>query len=87
LDDNFKMKMLNLDKLEVRSQNTTETFHDAGQWYLARAHTWIERKPLLHDSVAVVIPRWRVQDIDTEEDWAHAELLKLVIIQQKENSR
>lgn len=85
LDKNFKMNMLNPDKLEVRSQDTTETFHDAGQWYLSRAHTWIKGEALLHNSIALVIPRWRVQDIDTEEDWVHAELLKLVIIQHEEN--
>ena len=85
LDESFKMKMLDPDKLEVRSQDTTETFHDAGQWYLSKVHTWIEGKPLLYNSIGVVIPRWRVQDIDTEEDWVRAELLKLVIIQQRES--
>ena len=85
LDDRFKIKMLNSDNLEVRSQDTTETFHDAGQWYLSKVHTWIEGKPLLYNSIGVVIPRWRVQDIDTEEDWVRAELLKLVIIQQRES--
>jgi pseudaminic acid cytidylyltransferase len=84
LDDNFKIKMLNPDKLEVRSQDTTEAFHDAGQWYLSKAHTWMEGKALLHNSIGIVIPRWRVQDIDTEEDWVRAELLKLVIIRQGE---
>jgi pseudaminic acid cytidylyltransferase len=83
LDSKFKIEMLNLDKLEVRTQHTVKTFHDAGQWYLSKAHIWIERKPLLHDSIAVVIPRWRAQDIDTEEDWIYAEFLKLAIIQQR----
>jgi pseudaminic acid cytidylyltransferase len=85
LDKNFRINMLNPDKLEVRSQDTTETFHDAGQWYLSRAHTWIKGEALLHNSIALVIPRWRVQDIDTEEDWVRAELLKLVINQHEEN--
>ena len=28
-----------------------------------------------HHSYPVKIPRWRVQDIDTEDDWKRAELL------------
>jgi N-acylneuraminate cytidylyltransferase len=87
LDDEFKIRMLNQDMLEKRSQETTEAFHDAGQWYLAKAHTWLEQKPLLRDSIGVIIPRWRVQDIDTQEDWVRAELLKQLIIQQRENSQ
>jgi pseudaminic acid cytidylyltransferase len=33
-------------------------------------------RPILsHDSVPVIIPRYRVQDIDTPEDWQRAALM------------
>lgn len=59
-----------------RSQDLEEAYHDAGQFYWAYRQHWIAggvanagRRRLY------LIPRWRVQDIDTEEDWERAELL------------
>ena len=61
---------------ETRSQDLEPAFHDAGQFYWGTAAAWLEDRPLfaLH-SIPVVLPRWRVQDIDDEEDWARAEHL------------
>ena len=53
-----------------------ETYHDAGQFYWGRAEAWLAHRPILAArSAAVVLPRKRVQDIDTLEDWERAELL------------
>lgn len=58
----------------TRSQDLAETWHDAGQFYFARATTWQGMKPVFSSrAVPVAIPRWRVQDIDTREDWEQAE--------------
>jgi pseudaminic acid cytidylyltransferase len=58
----------------TRSQDLEERYHDAGQFYWGRAAAWFAGKPILAcDAVPVVIPRHRVQDIDTPEDWATAE--------------
>lgn len=61
---------------EARSQDLEERWHDAGQWYWGRANAFI-RDELLYSpaSLGVPIPRWRVQDIDTDEDWIRAELM------------
>lgn len=60
----------------ARSQDLEETFHDAGQFYWGRAEAFLEEKNLFSEgSVPVFIPRHRVQDIDTEEDWIMAELM------------
>jgi N-acylneuraminate cytidylyltransferase len=67
--------MINPELALTRSQDLEECFHDAGQWYWGRAKTWNRNKKLLHDSIGVLIPRWRVQDIDTFEDWVTAEKL------------
>ncbi|MBT6314560.1 MAG: pseudaminic acid cytidylyltransferase [Alphaproteobacteria bacterium] len=59
---------------ETRSQDLEEAYHDAGQFYWGRANAWMVETPLFsHASIPVVLPRHRVQDIDTLEDWTRAE--------------
>jgi N-acylneuraminate cytidylyltransferase len=70
------MIMIHPEHFCTRSQDLEETFHDAGQFYWARPETWEMAGAVFSTrSTAVVLPRWRVQDIDTEEDWKRAELL------------
>jgi len=60
----------------TRSQDLPEALHDAGQFYWGRTSAWLEGKRVLGcASIAIVIPRWRVQDIDTKDDWLRAEKL------------
>lgn len=62
--------------INFRSQDLIEAFHDAGQFYWGRADAFASKLPIFGPtSVAMNIPRHRVQDIDTEEDWTRAELL------------
>lgn len=57
-----------------RSQDLEPLFHDAGQFYWGRADAFLTELPLFAPhSAAVLMPRHRVQDIDTEEDWVRAE--------------
>jgi pseudaminic acid cytidylyltransferase len=67
-----------------RSQDLPAAMHDAGQFYWGRTSAWLEGKRFfdLH-SVPVVIPRWRVQDIDNEEDWKRAEIIAKYLIDHK----
>lgn len=60
----------------TRSQDLPVALHDAGQFYWGRATAWIEGMRIFdRHSKPVVIPRWRVQDIDTQDDWVRAELI------------
>ena len=60
----------------TRSQDLPVALHDAGQLYWGRPSAWIERKRIFErHSVPVQIPRWRVQDIDTPDDWIRAEII------------
>lgn len=60
----------------ARSQDLPIALHDAGQFYWGRPSAWIEGKRIFdRHSIPVVIPRWRVQDIDTQDDWVRAELI------------
>lgn len=60
----------------ARSQDLPEAWHDAGQFYWGTAAAWLDRRRIFGERSAIVsIPRWRVQDIDTEDDWTRAELM------------
>ena len=62
--------------IQRRSQDLEEAWHDAGQFYWGRAEAWRAGRAIFsHRSAIVALPRYRVQDIDTPEDWARAELL------------
>lgn len=61
---------------DIRSQDLEESYHDAGQFYWGLTDAFLEDKVIYSkDSMAVLLPRHLVQDIDTVEDWRHAELM------------
>ena len=65
----------------TRSQDLPVALHDAGQFYWGRPTAWIEGKRIFdRRSKPVIIPRWRVQDIDTQDDWERAEILAPIIM-------
>jgi N-acylneuraminate cytidylyltransferase len=60
----------------TRSQDLEVAYHDAGQFYWGRAEAFLgNREMYAPRAVATVMPRYRVEDIDTPEDWLRAELL------------
>jgi len=70
------VEMIDASYLNTRSQDLEECFHDAGQFYWGSATSWTEKKPLFSaEAYPLIIPRYRVQDIDTVEDWKMAEYL------------
>jgi pseudaminic acid cytidylyltransferase len=61
---------------ETRSQDLPDALHDVGQFYWGRPSAWLENWRIFdRHSVPIMIPRWRVQDIDTLNDWKRAELM------------
>ena len=59
-----------------RSQDLTPAYQDAGQFYWGRRDAWLGGRGVFDgNGLAQVLPRYRVVDIDTEEDWQLAELL------------
>tara|TARA_R110000764_G_scaffold231797_3_gene323662 strand:+ start:4944 stop:5657 length:714 start_codon:yes stop_codon:yes gene_type:complete len=71
-----RVKMFNAEHFNTRSQDLEEAFHDAGQFYWGRAEAWSKGSMIFGpDSTPVILPRYRVQDIDTPEDWFRAELM------------
>ena len=62
--------------IEMRSQDLSEAIHDAGQFYWGRSEAFVREQDIFSpNSRPYMIPRYRVQDIDTEEDWQRAERL------------
>jgi N-acylneuraminate cytidylyltransferase len=71
-----RLEMFQPEHFNTRSQDLEEAWHDAGQFYWGKAQAWIEGKPLFSsDGAPVQLPRYRVQDIDTAQDWERAEWL------------
>jgi len=69
-----RIEMFQPEHFNTRSQDLAEAWHDAGQFYWGRAEAWLSDGPLFGpDSAPVPLPRHRVQDIDTPEDWERAE--------------
>ena len=74
------------DSIRMRSQDLEECLHDAGQFYWGRTESWLSKIPMFKThSIPVVLPRYLVQDIDTEEDWVRAELMYEAYIKSKYN--
>lgn len=57
----------------------------AGQFYWRRADAWRDGLPIYAPhSRTILMPRHRVQDIDTIEDWRRAELMHIALAQRPE---
>jgi N-acylneuraminate cytidylyltransferase len=71
-----RVEMFHPELFNTRSQDLEEAYHDAGQFYWGRASDWLEGRVIFGpNSFPVLLPRHRVQDIDTLEDWERAEWL------------
>jgi pseudaminic acid cytidylyltransferase len=76
LSEQGRVAMFDPDQFNTRSQDLVEAFHDAGQFYWGRADAWLSGEVIFGENSAPVhIPRHRVQDIDSYEDWTRAELM------------
>ncbi|SSY80151.1 pseudaminic acid cytidylyltransferase [Alysiella crassa] len=76
LDDAGEVAMFQPEMFAVRSQDLATAWHDAGQFYWGKTSAWLAQKPIFNSkSVGVKLPRYRVQDIDTPDDWERAALL------------
>ena len=76
LNGQGRVEMFSPEHFNTRSQDLEEAFHDAGQFYWGRAEAWLQGRMIFSpDSLPVLLPRYRVQDIDTPEDWVRAQWL------------
>ncbi|MEM9500362.1 MAG: pseudaminic acid cytidylyltransferase [Pseudomonadota bacterium] len=59
----------------TRTQDIEPAYFDAGQFYWATPETWESGQSAHANGRVIVLPEWRVVDIDTPADWERAEAL------------
>ncbi len=59
----------------TRTQDLEPGYFDVGQFYWGRKGAWLDGLNIHLNGTTLVIPEWRVVDIDTLADWKRAELL------------
>lgn len=69
------VSMFQPEHVNTRSQDLAPAFHDAAQFYWGRCRAWMSEASPLDGALGVQVPRDRVIDIDTPEDWDFAERL------------
>lgn len=71
-----RIAMFYPENLSSRSQDLEKAYHDAGQFYWGRTQAFLNEVPTFSQaSVPIILPTYRVQDIDTPDDWMRAEIL------------
>lgn len=79
------LKMIFPEHYNSRSQDLPEVYHDAGLFYWAKPATWKQKPEGYNEKNSIVkIPNYRIQDIDTLDDWKRAEIIYK--IKNRENS-
>ncbi len=75
--------MFHPEHFATRSQDLPAAFHDAGQFYWGQPAAWRAGKRVFDRHSRIVhVPRWRVADIDTEDDWTRAEMIAPAVLRQ-----
>jgi len=70
------------EQMAKRSQDLEPAYQDAGQFYWGTQAAWLGGiSPVGGEGIGHILPRHRVVDIDTPEDWHLAELLYQVLAQ------
>ncbi len=69
----------------TRTQDLEPAYYDAGQFYWGETRAWLSNPKLHSGGVGLPIPNWRVVDIDTNDDWARAELIYYALREKNPN--
>ena len=81
LTEKGHVEMFSPEHFNTRSQDLQEAWHDAGQFYWGTAEAWLNKSVIFSDQSKIVeLPRYRVQDIDTTDDWMRAELMANLLL-------
>ena len=74
IDSSGYLEMFQPNHFNTRSQDLEQAYHDTGQFCWGRTNAWKHDRPFFSQKVApLILPTYRVQDIDTPEDWERAE--------------
>ena len=76
VDSQRQLKMFHPEHYNSRSQDLEETYHDICQFNWGRTQDWMDGKPcFMGNSAPIRLPGYRVQDIDSPDDWKHTEVM------------
>lgn len=73
--DDGRVAPFNPEHVGTRTQDLEPAYHDAGQFYWGHADAWLAGLNIHAHGRTIVLPEWRVVDIDTPADWHRAEAL------------
>jgi N-acylneuraminate cytidylyltransferase len=77
---NKRVAMFQPEHFFSRSQDLEPAYHDAAQFYWATLNAITNSVPIFSESsIPVILQKYRVQDIDTKEDWIRAELMMVAL--------
>lgn len=72
------LEMFHPEHFATRSQDLEPAYHDAAQFYWGKPQAFLDGLPMFSgQSIPYFLPRHRVIDIDTDEDWKIAESMFL----------
>ena len=78
--------MLKPKNYDRRTQDLKKLYCDAGQFYWGLSNAWLKKRRIFDKCSSIFyIPKWRIVDIDTSEDWKLAEITKKIIDSKKIN--
>ena len=77
---NGGLEMIFPEHYNSRSQDLPKVYHDAGLFYWANPNIWKKNPKGYNEKNSIVeIPNYRVQDIDTFDDWKKAETIYKIL--------
>ena len=80
LNSDGKINLLFSDLINKRSQDLDKVYHDAGQFYWCRPNAVTRLKSMFSEnSYPIILPRYLVNDIDTEDDWVMSEAMHIAL--------
>lgn len=88
LNKDKRIEMFSPEHINTRTQDCEDAYHDAGQLYLSTLNAVLAGLgEFSNDSTMFILPRHKVIDIDTPEDYEFAERLFLLERQKKSANR
>jgi len=88
LDEQQRVSMYQPEYYSFRSQDLVKTYHDAGQFYFSKLSAIQNNiSGFSNASRMLVLPRYRVVDIDTFEDFEVAQRLFMINASKKDDER
>ncbi|MAD53007.1 pseudaminic acid cytidylyltransferase [uncultured Idiomarina sp.] len=77
INDEGLVEMFMPEHASTRSQDLPKAWHDAGQFYWGKRDAWFSQDSFFTARTRLFpLPSFRVQDIDTPDDWLRAEWMK-----------